>query len=246
MKKTILIPIALFFSAQSSIAAPNAVKILEAAEYIRNPQKDYRMKVLLKDSQAGKQDVRSYECLIKGRNKAIVRFLTPAVDRGTKLLMVDNQMHVSTAAAAKPIRISPRQKLAGNAAYGDVVRLNFIENYSAKWLRKDKYEGREVDVLELHAIEGRPVTYDRLEYWVEAKTSRPVRAFFQTASGRTMRESYFEDFKTVMGVQRPTKMRIVDHLQKSHVTLLYFQDTRAAELPDLLFDKQNFARDSAS
>jgi len=236
----------LFLSTISSLSMaspPSAETLLKAAEYIRNPQQDYQMTVLLKDRKAAQSDSRKYSCLIKGRDRAIIKFLEPAVDRGTKVLMVENQMYVSTPAAAKPVRISPRQRIAGNAAYGDVVRLNFIDNYSAKLLRSEKHEGREAYVLELNAKDDRPVTYDRVVYWVDKANQRPLKALYQTASGKTIREATFGGYRRVLGAERPTEFVLTDHLERNHVTTLKFEGTRAASLPDLLFDKQNFARD---
>jgi outer membrane lipoprotein-sorting protein len=223
-------------------ASVDAAKILEAAENIRNPQYDYESLAKVVDVKGGKVDTRIYRNQIKGRSKAIVHFLTPAVDKGTKVLLVEDQMWIYMPSTAKPIRISARQKLVGNAAYGDIARLNFTGNYTAKFLKEATLEGKKAMVLELIAIEGKPVTYDRVEYWVDAQTHNPLKALYMTSSGKILREGYFEKYENVLGVKRPSVFVLKDYLEPKHVTRLIFSHVKKATLPDLLFEKENFER----
>jgi hypothetical protein len=133
--------------------------------------------------------------------------------------------------------------LTGNAAYGDIARLNFIDNYSAKLLKQETAEGKMAFVLELTAIEGHPVTYDKLLYWVDAKSFRPLKAHYMTSSGKVLREGFFKDFKAVLGEQRPTNIVLVDHLEPKHVTELQLSNAKRAQHPAILFEKQNFGKD---
>lgn len=242
MRLVITLMFAGLFSVQS-LAAPDAAKLMEAAEHIRNPPDTYATTVLLEDKTKGKTLNNRYETFVKGRDKALVKFLEPAADVGTRVLFVDNDMWIFIPSTAKPVRVSPRQKLAGNAAYGDVTRLNFVGNYTAKYLREDKFEKTAVHVLDLTAIKDRPVTYDRIEYWVDKANNRPVRMLYKTATEKVIREGTFDDFKPLFGVDRPNKFVITDALDKSHVTTLTFKDTKKRTFADAVFQKQNLGRD---
>lgn len=234
----------LILSSVAALAAdPTAEDLLKAAEFIRNPQTDYRVIVGLKDEKGGKKDIRTYQSEIKGRDKALIRFLSPKVDEGTKVLMVEQEMWIYLPSTAKPVRISPSQKLSGNAAYGDVARLNFTGNYRAKLKGKQDYHGKPAYVLDLQAIEGRPVTYDRIEYWIDVASKRPLKALYSTSAGKILREGYFERFAPVLGVERPTLFRLVDHIEPDHVTTLVFKNTQKASLPEIAFERQNLSRD---
>lgn len=224
-------------------AAFDAEKLLEEAEFIRNPQENYVTSVYLEDTVKGKTTKNKYETFVKGRDKALVKFLEPAVDVGTRVLFVDNDMWIFVPSSAKPMRVSPRQKLAGNAAYGDVTRLNFVGNYTAKYLRQDTFEKRPAHVLDLTSIAGRPVTYDRIEYWLDKENKRPLRLIFKTISEKVIREATFDDFQQVFGVKRPNKFIIVDAIDRGHVTTLIFKDAKAKEFSDVIFQKQNLGRD---
>ena len=232
------------FSLSGSLFAdPSAKDILKKAENIRSPDASYKVDVTLKDFRRGKETVHTYEVLIKGRDKALVRFLTPLVDQGTKVLMVEEQMWIFMPSTAKPLRISPRQKLTGNAAYGDIIRLDFVDNYTPKFVKTESLNGTSAHVLDLIAIEDKPVTYDRVQYWVDTVTFRPIKAFYQTREGKTLREGTFEKFEDMLGVKRPLVFKLNDFLEKEHRTELIYKSPKKASLPDLLFEKQNFGRE---
>jgi len=220
----------------------DAARILEKAEAIRNPTEDYSVDVDLVDSKEGKVDLRSYETMIKGRDKALVKFVKPESESGTRVLMTGPDMYVYVPTSAKPVRISANQKLTGNAAYGDVARLSFVGNYAAKLKSTEKNDGKEVYVLELSSIPDRPVTYDKIEYRVDAKTFRPVKAVYMTQSGKPIREGTFEDFGDVLGVQRPRTFMLRNLLRSDHVTKLKFKNPKQKSFPDLMFEKQNLGR----
>jgi outer membrane lipoprotein-sorting protein len=231
-------------AASAKEAAPDAQTILERAELIRNPNEDYSVHVTLVDAKNGKEDPpRTYESLLKGRDKALVKFLTPASESGQRVLMVGQDMWVFIPTSAKPMRVSANQKLTGNAAYGDITRLSFVGNYTAKLNRTDKYQGQtDAHVLDLTSIEGRPVTYDRVEYWVDAKTFRPLKTLYMSNTGKVIREGTFGEYEDIFGVQRPTKLTLVNSLRTDQVTTLKFSKSKQQKFTDMLFEKQNLGR----
>ena len=101
--------------------------------------------------------------------------------------------------------------------------------------------GTEAVVLALKAKDGRPVTYSDIDYWIDAKTKRPLLAEYKSTSGKVLKLGYFEGYEAVFGVQRPTVLRMVDKLNGTQ-TLLKFKDAQKADLPALLFEKQNLGR----
>jgi len=221
----------------------DAAKLLADAEFIRNPQEDYGTTVKIEDVDKSKKSTSSYYTSVKGRDKALVKFTEPTTEIGKRVLMIDNDMWVYVPTAKKPLRISPRQKLAGNAAYGDVARLNYTGNYTATYKGEDNLEKTPVYVLDLVAIEGRPVTYDKVEYWVEKKTKKPLRALYKTISGKVIREGAYSDYKDVFGVQRPTKIVITDMIDTKHQTTLSFGDPTKEKLSDVMFQVQNLGKE---
>lgn len=226
-----------------AVGAPNADKILANAEKVRNPDQDYVVRVKVLETKSGKKQApKEFETMIKGRDKALIKFKKPASEVGKSVLMVGSDMWISMPTTSKPIRVSPKQKMAGNAAYGDIARLNFVGNYKATYKKSATYKGQRAHVLSLEAIPGKPVTYQKVEYWVNAKNNRPLVTYYQSRSGKTMKTGYFEKYEEVFGVTRPTRFKLKDNIVKNSETTVEFMNAKQVSLPDILFEKQNLGR----
>jgi hypothetical protein len=250
-KKMLALSLLLNFTTNTSAAqaattpAVNAKELVAQSEKIRNPKVSHSSKVTVVDHLPGKKedDTRVYESNANGHDAGLVKFITPASDLGKKLLIKADDMWVFIPTSANPIRISPRQKLTGNAAYGDIASIDYTLSYDPKFLRADKFEKYDAYVLELTAIKGKLVTYDKIEYWIDQKTKRPLKAHFMTDSGKVLRVCYYRDYKNIMGVERPTKLVIENYLNKGHETTLVFSDFKQMTFSSLAFKKENLGRD---
>jgi outer membrane lipoprotein-sorting protein len=232
--------ICFLFLTSSLLAKTNSAEFyLEKAENIRNPVDDYVVQVELIDKKSGESEERQYEVFIQGMDKALVKYLTPKSEVGTSILMLGSDMWVKTPGSKKPIRISPQQKLTGNAAYGDITRLTFIGNYQATLLREDKFENQDTVVLKLNSIDGRPVTYDLVEYWIDKKIFRPLKTVYMTQSGKAVREGTYTDYQSVFGIQRPTTFILKNLLSADHVTTIKYKTPVKKSHPAMIFEKQN-------
>jgi len=236
--------LALLHGHDSALAAVDADKLVAEAEKIRSPSGSYRTKVVVTDMLAGKpSDLRTYESYANGEEAGLVKFITPASDLGKKLLIRDDNMWIYIPTSANPIRISPRQKLTGNAAYGDIASISYVRNYEARFIRKDKFNDAAAYVLDLMARPGKLVTYDKIEYWIDAQTHRPLQAHFMTKSGKILRACGYSDYAEIQGRQRPTKLTIVNHLDKGHQTTIAYSDFKEMKFPALMFKKESLGRD---
>ena len=92
---------------------------------------------------------------------------------------------------SKPIPISPRQRMSGQAAYGDIAATNYAGDYEAKSAGKEAVEGEACFVLDLAAKHKR-ATYDKIRYWVSAKREVAVRAEFYSVSGKLLKTALFD------------------------------------------------------
>ncbi len=227
------------------IAAESPKQILAKAEEKRNPTQNYKVHCVLVPLPQKKEDVRTYDTYISRGQKTIVEFLTPAIDKGKRVLLVDNQMWIHMPTISNPMRISPRQRLAGDAVYGDIARLSFIDNYSVKIKGQRKEAGKNYTVLELTALPERAVSYDRVEHWVEEKTYRPFRTEYQTMNGKKLRVAKYENFKAIFGVDRPTRIVFSDALTGSK-TRLDLKNYKKFSMPEIAFDKNNLGRSLSS
>ena len=86
--------------------------------------------------------------------------------------MLGDDMWIYLPDTSRPIRITPLERLSGNASNGDVARTNYAVDYDAVYLRTETAGGAECHVLELTARR-KGATYRRILYWLRATASTP-------------------------------------------------------------------------
>lgn len=220
-------------------AKPDVRKIVEKAEAMRAPNFPYETKVTIRDYEKDKTQgpSRIYLSKVDPKEGALVEFLEPSSDLGKKMLMVEDHMWLKFPTSANPVRVSARQKLTGQASNGDVVSISYVKNYSPKYLAKVREGENELHHIELRAIPGKLVTYETIEYFVDVKTNKPVKAIFKTKSGKVLRTGYYQDFKELEGVSRPTKIVIESALDQGKKTEIIFSSYKRQTFSSLIFKR---------
>jgi hypothetical protein len=186
----------------------------------------------------------SYDLKVKGAD-AFAEGLAPARHKGETLLFNDRNIWFFKPGLKKPIAISPRQKLMGQASNGDIASTNYARDYDAEIAGSEKIGGQDTWKLELKA-KAKTVTYDRIRYWVSKKDQLGVKAEFLTVSGDVFKRATFE-YKNKLqesGKNYPfvSKMVISDAVKKSSVTTLSYKLPRREKHPDSLFNVNNLIR----
>ena len=217
---------------------PNAAEILKTSDRARGgglPGIRWTVRITPVGAEAEPERV----LLLKAHATAsLAETREPVRFKGSKLLQVDRNMWMSRPGLRKPIPISPRQKLSGQASQGDIASTNYATDYKAKLLREEEIEGEATYVLELTAV-NTFCTYDRITYWVSKARHVGVKADFISLSGKRLKSATFEyanqlshDGKTFPFV---SKMTIQDALTSAKTTLEY-SEVQVAELPRGTFD----------
>jgi hypothetical protein len=81
------------------------------------------------------------------------------------------------------------------------------------------------------------VTYPRVVYWVNAKTSAPYKAEFYSASNRLLKTCRYEKYENVLGKLRPTRLVMEDGLHAGEISTLDYSAMKLRDLPDKVFTK---------
>jgi hypothetical protein len=189
------------------------------------------------DASDGEQDL-----LVKANNtSSVAETMTPVRFRGTKLLQVDRNMWLSRPGLQKPIPISPRQRLSGLAANGDIAATNYVNDYSATLLRQENVGAVPCYVLDLVA-KSHYSTYDKILYGVSVDRRLAVKANFLAVSGKLIKTATFDygNVIQVSGQQRPfvSRMTISDALTPARTTMDY-SNVQVQSLPASIFDVSN-------
>ncbi len=215
-------------------ATPDAQALLKQSDGARNGWPSFVAKIKITNFESGKEDEEHlFEVSQKGVDKTYVEFLSPR-EKGRHLLMLGDDMWIYLPDTSRPIRITPLERLTGNASNGDVARTNYAEDYTATYLRSETVEKVECHVLELNARR-KGATYRRIVYWLRARDARPVKAEFYLASGKLMKTATFDQYQTIGGKMLLRRMTIYDQVRKNSHSVMDYLGFEARALPDRLF-----------
>ena len=104
-----------------------AQQLLSRSDAVRNPAFSYSTRVVLSEYKAGREHdtmvLRSYArpAQRKGEYQTLVSFLQPSRELGKHMLKSGNDLWFYDPAGNASIRLSPQQRLLGQAANADVV-----------------------------------------------------------------------------------------------------------------------------
>ncbi len=226
-------------SAAWPTASPVDVQaIVEQADRIRFPSDGFQVDVTITTTSPGRDvDVHEYRVLSKGPENTVVLTTAPADERGNILLMKGTDLWAFLLRVSQPVRLPLSQRLTGQVANGDLARANFSGDYEARLMDSQTLDGEGYHVIELSAAR-KGVTYDRVLYWVNARNGRPHKAEFYSKSRRLLKTCLFEEYRTLGGSTRPTRLVMLDALKEGERSVLEYRDMVSRDLPDRVFTKE--------
>mgnify|MGYP000741789015 FL=1 len=233
-------------------AGPSAQSILAASDAIRNPSQPFRVTVSLTEYEKGQQvDVSvltSYARTLEhnGQYASLLKFVQPARDAGKLMLKSGSDLWFYDPANKASVRISPQQRLMGQASNGDVVTVNFARDYTASLAAEESVQDgerkpRQAYKLTMEAANAE-AAYPAIELWVDSQTSAPIKAKFFADSGRLLKTAYYRKFQNVLGAERPTETVIIDGLNPQAVTVVKMSEYANRNIPANWFQRDYLPR----
>lgn len=229
-----------------------AIDIIVKADRIRAPEKPFGYQLLLQEFRNNKQ-VNQQTLDISMRffkpetdhsdfdARALIRFLSPAREKGKRLLSDFDKMWYFSPELRNPIPISKQQRLIGQVSNGDVVAADFDLSYIAKLIGEEACDSK--TCYKLHLERRTPqVAYPAIIYLVEKGTYYPYRADFMSSSGVLIKRSYYKDFRQDLDQVRPHQIIVEDSLQKENYTIMNYSHLRYESLPESYFQKEYLVR----
>lgn len=228
-------------TAHAAPAPDSALALLARSDAIRNPDFSYSTRVVLSEYKAG----RALDSMVlrshvrpaprKGEYQTLVSFLRPSRDLGKHMLKQGHDLWFYDPASNASIRLSPQQRLLGQAANADVVSTSLAADYAATLdgvedITDGERQRRSATKLSLRA--SNPAAgYPQVELWVDAASAAPIRARFYSDSGALLKTIFYRKFRSELGVVRPTEYVIIDGIDPKSVTLMQFDEFRAVDVP---------------
>lgn len=136
---------------------------------------------------------------------------------------------------SRPVSVSKRQRLSGDAAIGDIASTSYVDGYKLTGQEDGEVNGEAATVYTLEA-NSLGDTYAKIRYWVTKKESLGKKAEFYAKSGNLVRSSTMEYENRVNG--RPFLSKMVVSDSGSTITLS-FGDVRIGAFPARLFTREN-------
>lgn len=237
MRTTALLVCALVALTQTSLPAiepedPN--RILKHVDALRNPLDDFSLDIELTSYRNSDSEVWRLRVHGQGKDRSLVEFVAPATERGKYLLMLRDGMWIYVPNTSRPIRISPLQRLMGEASNGDVARTNYSTDYEVAEVAEGEEDGRPATVLDLKAKDDN-LSYTRVRLWVSRDGNAPLRADYYVTSGKLVKRLYFREFGTISGSRMVTKVEILDVVRPDRRTVMSYSRLEAKRLPEKMF-----------
>jgi hypothetical protein len=233
-------------------AAPSAQEILVASDLVRNPDYPFGLTNALVEYRNGVETDNSTLALYSradphsGQFRSLIRYLAPARDANKLILFSGKDLWFYDPSSKASVRMSPQQRLLGQASNGDVVTVNFALDYqgvsaSEETIQDGDRKPRHCYLLEM--VQRSPdATYARIQMWVEVGSYRPVKAAFYSDSGKLLKKAYYRRYEMQLGAVRPTETIIIDGLDPQWVTVMRFSDMVKRDVPEAWLQRDYLPR----
>jgi outer membrane lipoprotein-sorting protein len=252
MRRRTFLALAVSGVAGAAMAAETARDIVAAADQVRNPGQPFRSRTTLTQYVNGKPAsqnvlvVYSKEDPASGQFRNLIRYVAPPRDAGKMVLLDEQALWFYDPASKASVRISPQQRLVGQASIADVLSVNLASDYRAVLVREEAIKdaaGASRLCHRLELSETSPLAaYRRVEYWVEKGTNHPLKARYYADSGRLLKTLYYKSFASSAGRVRPTQAVIIDGVNPALVTTVDFGDLRLQAVPESWFQREYLPR----
>ena len=233
--------------AAAAYGAPSAdvVSLLRDADRARGGvQQGLGWTVSIDSDDDGDATSTTYQVRTRGDN-AYVEVTQPARSRGEVFLFNDRTIWFFKPTLRKPVAMSARQKLSGQAANGDIASTNYVRDYDASLLRKERVDGALCFVLDLKSKHD-STSYDRIRYWINEKRRLGIKAEFLSLEGKIIKKADFKyDQKVVIdgkSMDFVSEMKIVDALNAKNHSVMHYARPEIVKAPESLFNVNNLLR----
>jgi hypothetical protein len=219
-------------SAEGSIARDTA-GMLARADSFRLPDDSMKYLVTIVTSDKDRETERDSFLVSSHGQRSLIEMLS-AKSRGQQVLVLNRQMWIKMPKSKRVIRITPLQRLTGQASFSDLARLKFDADYRITASKDVLLGDRACVALDLRAL-AKDETYPAIALWVEAARGYPVKADFFLPSGKRFKSLDFEPPERIGDREVTTKYAIRDDLHPDQVSSLSVSEIRLTALPDSLF-----------
>jgi outer membrane lipoprotein-sorting protein len=232
-------------TARGAAPFPDADQLLRDADRARGAIPDgITWQVEIASNVDNIAEQRGYVVKVHG-NDTLAEATSPPRNKGDVMLFSDRTIWFVRPGLRKPVSISARQKLTGDAANGDIACTNYARDYSGTVVAEEVVNGEPAYKLDLKA-KNSSVTYDRITYWVTKAKHLGTKADFRTVSDKVFKSATFQYGNKVSidgkDYELVSKMVITDPAIAANVTTIHMKSPRLEHHPPSIFNVNNVLR----
>lgn len=189
---------------------------------------------------------REYHVYTRPNRESLVVFKS-AVEAGQKMLMLGDNYWLVMPKSRRPIRITPMQKLLGEASIGDISTLTWSDDYQATMVGTESVvtqENLSIDTHKLNLIATtKGASYQRIDLWVDVSNGFPIRADLYLRSGKLAKQALFTPGERE-GRLQVVAMILIDKIQPAKKTIIEYQSIMPMTLEDKYYNPAYLTRNS--
>lgn len=223
--------------------AQDVPTLLKAADKYRmssdNMQVDTQISVFNTDGSPDKE--RRYTVFAQVKHQSLVLMQSPA-EKGQKVLMLGDDFWLLMPGSQRPLRITPMQKLLGDASTGDIATMSWAEDYTGTLTGEERCGEPEQACVHLSlAAVRKGVTYQRIELWLGKARHEPIKADLYVQSDKLAKQARFV-FDKPAAPTTVTAMMLRDQLTNKKETQVRYLARKEHTVPEAWLNPMFLAR----
>jgi outer membrane lipoprotein-sorting protein len=221
--------------------AQDVASVLEAADRFRADATHLQVQtqVTVRGRDGAVEKERLYTVWLQGQRRSLVLMRSPA-EAGQKVLMLGDDFWLLLPGSQRPVRITPTQKLLGDASTGDIATLSWAEDYTGEVKGSETCDGKPCLHLSLQAAR-KGLSYQRIELWVGPKRFEPLQAELYVQSEKLAKKARFV-FDKPAAPTKVTEMVLEDHLSTHKATHVRYLAREPKQVPEAWLNPMFLAR----
>lgn len=243
----------------ASAGAADVKTLLRQADAYRLTAEDMRVNTQVEVQKNGALErERSYVVYLRAGRQSLVLMQSPA-EKGQKVLMLGDDYWLILPTSQRPMRITPTQKLVGDASTGDIATMTWADDYDGELVGEEPCDkGAEALTPKLLDASGKVgtclhlaikaqrkgVTYSRIELYLRKGSNQPARADLFVASDKMAKRAVFKLDK-IDGKWMVSTMTLIDQIMTNKETAVHYRAREAKKAPDAWFNPMFLTRSEA-
>ncbi|UXI03764.1 outer membrane lipoprotein-sorting protein [Photobacterium sp. TY1-4] len=236
-------------SAQTGLSVDAVDALLQQADQYRQGSDAAKVVSVVTLYQDGELDKRrQYHIYNRPERESLVLFQS-AAEAGQKMLMLGDNYWLLMPKSRRPIRITPMQKLLGEASVGDISTLTWSQDYQGQWVADTEVvsaDGTQYAAQQL-ALTAKTsgASYARIELWLAQGSAFPLKANLYLRSGKLAKQAWFTQ-GVLDGKPRVVAMTLLDQIQSGKKTVIEYQQIVPMTLADKFYNPAYLSRNPVS